>query len=290
MIADDLLLPDQTKRFHTWEEAKEFFRSLEGRYVFRGMGNAEWLLLTTLDRAVKYRAPEAERVLVESFQTALPENIPDLPPRNDRVSWLALMRHYGLPSRLLDCSESHIIAAYFAAQTKTDRDLAIWAIERDGVQRAAQTALGILGEPLSPVELGSTDLFSAVLVVPKRFLALVDAHHKTQRQQAQKGLFLCPGDPGEPFWRNLLPEISHGPGLLYRVVLPPGARREIESDLSGSDVNRADLLPDIHHLERLCGTLETLLRRSQEPYGHFQWKLQVMPLLREHGLLEAKLA
>ena len=290
MVADDMLVPDQTKRFHTWPEAKEFLGSLEGAYVFRGMRNAEGLLCTTLNRAVKYRAAEAEQVLIKAFPKALPENTPDLPPCGDCVSWLALMRHYGLPSRLLDCTESYIVAAYFAAQTEPDRYLAIWAFQKDGVQRAAEAALGILGEPLSPVELGSSELFSTVFLAPKRFVALVDARHKTDRQQAQKGLFLCPGDPGEPFWRNIPPDIRHKPGFLYRVVLPPDVRQVIEKDLSGTDVNRADLLPDTHHLERLCSTLETLLKKSQEPYGHFQWKLQVVPLLMEHGLLEVKVS
>ena len=290
MVADDSLVPDQTKWFHTWREAKEFLGSLEGHYVFRGMGNAEWLLLTTLNRAVKYRAAEAEQVLIKTFPKALSENIPDQPPCGDHVSWLALMRHYGLPSRLLDCTESHIVAAYFAAQTRSDRHLAIWAIQKDGVQRAAEAALGIVGEPLSPAELGSSELFSTAFLAPKRFVALVDAQHKTDRQQAQKGLFLCPGDPGELFWRNIVPEIRHRPGFLYRVVLPPDARQAIEKDLSGTDVNRADLLPDTHHLERLCVTLATLLKESQEPYGHFQWKLQVLPVLMVHGRLEVEVS
>ena len=64
------LLPDQIKRFETWQAAKSFLCSLEGRYVFRGMPSADWDLLTTLDRCAKYHYIDAEGVLIESFKKA----------------------------------------------------------------------------------------------------------------------------------------------------------------------------------------------------------------------------
>lgn len=57
----------------------------------------------------------------------------------------ALMRNYGLPSRLLDCTESPAVAAYFSSQPDPDRDFAIWAIQKEGIRRATQDALGIVG-------------------------------------------------------------------------------------------------------------------------------------------------
>lgn len=199
------------------------------------------------------------------------------------------MRHYGLPSRFLDCTESHAVAAWFASQSTSDHDFAIWAIHKEGLQRAFASNLAILGRSPSPLELSDRDLFSAVLDQPKRSVFLLDAQHKTQRQQAQKGLFLCPGNAEMEFWHNLTPEIRHTPDLLYRVVLPPKAREAIGRDLHGSHVHLVNLLPDIHHLEELRRTLTALLRKSQEAYGHFQWKLQVKPLATRHGLLDLKL-
>jgi hypothetical protein len=108
------LSADQIKRFNTLEQAKEFLISLKGRCVFHGVSDAKWNLETSLDRCARYHHAEAEKLLIESFERSLPTIKTNLPPAADRVSWIALMRHYGLPSRLLDCTECISVAAYFA--------------------------------------------------------------------------------------------------------------------------------------------------------------------------------
>lgn len=292
MFAD--ISSDQRKRFDSWQLAKGFLRSLEGKYVFRGMRNAEWDLQTSLDRTTYHHA-DAEAVLIKSFKRALPMGIDDPPPPDDLVSWLALMRHYGLPSRLLDFTESPSVAAYFAVESSLDPDcdFAIWAIDKDALLRSAEESLGILSASsgrLSPLELGRSSLFLAAFEYRKCFVAVVDANHKTKRQEAQRGLFLCPGDPEYPFWRNLWPvDAAAALGFIYQLVLPWGARNDILADLAGEDINRANLLPDVAGVEKLCNNLASLLATSQRKYGHFQWKVEVRPVLMDRGLLQADL-
>lgn len=286
------LLWEEIKRFESWQPTKEFLCTLMGRYVFPGMPNADYNLETTLDRHVRYHYPESEAILIESFKKAVPSGIHEPPPDDDLFSWLALMRHYGLPSRLLDCTESPPVAAYFATEPSSNDccDFAIWAIDRDALQRSAEVILGILssGRPLSPIEIGS--LFAPVFKDPKRFVALADAKQKTARQTAQMGLFLCPGDPAYPFWRNLhgIPAGDRTAGFMYKMVLPGSARREVLEDLAHEDINRAHLLPDIDEIESLCTRLRNLLSESQKEYGHLQWRVAVRPILMKHGLLEVE--
>lgn len=288
------LLWEETVCPRTWKAAKGFFNELKGRYVFRGMPSAAWDLETSLDRIVGYRSAESGEILIDSFQRAVPTAIHGGPPCGDFVSWLALMRHYGLPSRLLDCTKSPFVAAYFAAEPPPapDCDFAIWAIDEVALQRSAAASLGILGPPLSPLELGTNPMFKEAFCSPMRFVAPVDVSLKSPRQEAQQALFLCPGDPRWPFWRNLhgIPLEYRTQGSMYKVVLPRGVRSEVLADLKGLDIDRTHLLPALGDAEKLCATLKERLKESQRNLGQFEWKVAVKPILKKYGLLEAELA
>ncbi len=289
---------EETVCLGTWQEAKGFLNGLKDRYVFRGMSDAAYNLKTTLDRIHGCRYPGSEEILIDSFRGAVPTAIHSGPPRDDLVSWLALMRHHDLPSRLLDCTKSTLVAAYFAAQPAPDHpdcDFAIWAIDEEALQRSAEASLGILSQfstPLSPLELGTSALFSAAFHAPRRFVALVDAAHKSPRQEAQQGLFLCPGDAGYPFCRSLhgIPPECRMPDFMYKVVLPGGVRSEVLNDLRENDIDQAHLLPALAGVEKLCTTLQERLVQSQKNRGPFEWKVAVKPILKKYGLLEAELA
>jgi hypothetical protein len=133
-------------------------------------------------------------------------------------------------------------------------------------------------------------MFSTVFTNRRPFVGVVDATQKTQRQAAQRGLFLCPGDAGYPFWRNLASiDALHSPDAMYHGALPGGERRYVLSKLAAMDVDRSNLLPSAVEVEALCHNLADVLRQSQANCGHFQWKVSVKPLLMAKGLLEADL-
>jgi hypothetical protein len=119
----------------------------------------------------------------------------------------------------------------------------------------------------------------------KRFIALVDVNHKTERQQKQRGLFLCPGSSESPFWRNLMDVPSaRTSGALYQVVLPSDVQKQVMADLEGKNISHDDLLPGPDSLEKLGTELDKALKNSQRNYGHFQWKLEVRPQIELRGL------
>ncbi|MGE4046496.1 MAG: FRG domain-containing protein [Acetobacteraceae bacterium] len=93
---------------------------------WRGQSDATWPLIPTLYRSAINS--EMERELIRDFKLrSLPFLGPTLPSKN--IEWLFLMQHHGAPTRILDWSESPLIALYFClARFDYENEGAVWAL------------------------------------------------------------------------------------------------------------------------------------------------------------------
>ncbi|MCD6530855.1 FRG domain-containing protein, partial [bacterium] len=90
---------------------------------------------------------EYESQLYTKFYLKAPSRYINCPRSNEYYKWLFLMQHYGLPTRLLDWTESILVAVYFAIKyaKKYDGDYekaVIWALKP---HRLNEKFLGIEG-------------------------------------------------------------------------------------------------------------------------------------------------
>lgn len=133
---------DFASRVAVWEASANAF--LPG-YFFRGQPSAAWGLLPSFARECRElelaRARSLERAAIREFQRHASIHLEPSFTRHpaDRLSWLAIMQHYGCPTRLLDWTGSPYVALYFAACARPESDGAVWCARGRAVQDYAES-------------------------------------------------------------------------------------------------------------------------------------------------------
>jgi hypothetical protein len=119
--------------------------------LFRGQGNSEWELKTTLERAGKVNVslleyyklisrtqPQIETFTGQRWKTPTVPRFENWLAKNDSImgllshpayEYLVYLRHHGFPSPLLDWTQSPFVAAYFAFHRPNDsaKNVSIYA-------------------------------------------------------------------------------------------------------------------------------------------------------------------
>lgn len=133
-----------------WAEFIDFSTSLcDGsqrltKYLFRGQKDSGWSLLPVLARDVQKsirwtldREFHMQRIFRSDAHNHL--SPPLLPSHTRNVElWWSVMRHYGVPTRLLDWTSSPFVAAYFAVNDVGPTDGCIWVVHPNTVNKIAK--------------------------------------------------------------------------------------------------------------------------------------------------------
>jgi hypothetical protein len=268
-----------------------------GRWVFRGQTNATWGLQPTLERFARSisalnrspldRSAAIEESTIREFQRHAHHYAQNLPEHENRLEWLALMRHHGSPSRLLDFSKSPYVAAFFAtADAEPSESAAIWAIDIFALRNLA--AVSLSKEMVAPFrEAGARCLADATFSFsdPAVFARLtsittgpfpsviipVEPFRTSDRMLLQQSLFLCNLSPFETFGaslKSMLREAKAAPGapdVLYKLVIHRTVHPSVLRELHRMNVSYTSLLPGLDGFARSLATLSKIRYATGDP-------------------------
>ncbi len=198
--------------------------TLKAPYLFRGHANLDWELEPAIDRSDfsglegKLERDDHERLAFTEFKRLAVPHLSSR-PTND-WEFLALARHHGAPTRLLDWTENPLAALFFAVEPACPIDGAVWCysyIEMEEALDVQQTP-----DPLSV----------------KR-LMLFRPPHVHPRIWTQSGMFTV----HPPKFKSL--KDPWGVLPLTQIRIPTAARARLRLELQRVGVHRASLFPDL---------------------------------------------
>ena len=229
-----------------------------GDWIFRGQSDAAWKLTSNLERLLDDDlsiAPGIEFRIVREFMRRAHHYFDRVPDEDRLDEWLALMRHYGAPTRLLDWTYSFDIALHFAIRDSLDGPAAIWAINLDWLLRRFRRSLpkNLERQWRNPNRRKRKDLISNTFRTPRTLVTGMTPFYLNERLTIQQGTFLIPCDVSKPFEENLsaLDSATKIRGNIVKIVFDNGKILKPATEyLTSVNITEATLFPGVDGFSR----------------------------------------
>ena len=214
------------------------------RLWYRGDENASLSLIPSIQRSEKRL--QAERYITNDFYIRARQILKNPPEKHNYAGWVSLMQHYGLPTRMLDWSQSPLIASFFATETyevHPELDAAVWVLvpgrlnEQEG-----------FGNCVYPLDADTTQ----EMLLP----AFKHAHHNPElvdrilacsstdndlRMYSQQSNFTV---------HNSLQrlEVICDDHTLYKIIIPHDRKQYFITSLRVFGITEGSIYPDLDHI------------------------------------------
>ncbi|MCU0621239.1 MAG: FRG domain-containing protein [Gemmatimonadales bacterium] len=266
MSRSALIAAVDTIDVRSWQEFVETQQALAGPrlrlWLFRGQDDPHSGLATTLERALQRFGQgldgqeDLEHRLLREFRRHYHRYTDDVPSEDDTLRWLALMRHHGAPTRLLDFSYSPYVGLFFAIHGAAHGSAAtIWAVDHNWCIDCARRLL-----PAEAWQAFQDDAWGGktgptvrrLFQTHARTVVPLNPYYLDARLAVQQGALLAPLSLGESFESLLL--AMDEPAELRRHVrrfvihCDPGFLETALGELLRMNVTHTSLFPGIDGL------------------------------------------
>ena len=226
-------------------EAKSEF---SGQVWWRGQRDYAWPLQPSLFRTQK---EYDERSGVLRFQQRAVSRHRDVPLASDRSNWLFLMQHYRLPTRLLDWTESPLIAAFFACEIDEchlrypasipDPDGALFALSPYKLNENQAGKLGLLMPEDEETTAAIAPAFDEDAEQVDKVIAVRPAEVDV-RLMVQISEFTLNGHD------VALEALDHSDDFLIKFRIAQQSKLQLREELKFLGIRLSSIFPDLEHL------------------------------------------
>jgi len=211
---------------------------------FRGQADSAWDLKPSIARKDEWL--NFELTLLKKFKQ---NGISMLHPRPESEwEWIFIMQHYGVPTRLLDWSESPLVALYFSVSgtNEINQDGAFWTLlprilnKEANIEPDIKTDIPAFGDDSVLDNYLPTSISSEKTSKNKPVAAI--APRTSDRIIAQHGVFTVNHRRSDCL--STVGDGSH----VWKYVIPAASKVKILAELDALNINKMSMFPELHNL------------------------------------------
>jgi hypothetical protein len=232
----------------------EQFQNDHGAVWYRGCGDPNYKLQPTIYRHPTKDDPQDLLVIERKISVVFSQKSPPFVGQPFGSPWdkMFFMQHYGVPTRLLDWTESPFIALYFALTScprnykrEATKDAVVWLLDPITWNQNSLNDIGFAGGIIHPEE-PQIKGYSPDTELDERRTApiMIYGTYNSSRIVAQRGIFALFGKSPDPMERQYN-NSSYSPGILQKVRIPKASVDSLTTSLLRKGITESAVFPDL---------------------------------------------